>query len=442
MRFFRNLFSSGQGKSKKNTKSTSKKRYEKEKKIVATSNLDKKRKIAASSKSHPEILYYLAADKDVEIRRSVARNNKTPLQASDVLVRDKDEDVRLLLAERLVRLLPDLAEDMQSQLYAFAVKALGTLARDEVDRIRASLSSALKDHAFAPPSVIKQLAKDIEREVSEPILRHCTKLSDEDLIEIISHHPAEWAVEAVSKRRNLSEDATEKLIDTVDEKQGRVLLENGNIKFSRVLLEKIIEKSRAYLSWQEPVALRPELSYDLAQQLVGFAQDAVINVLANRKDFDKQTADEIADMVRRRAEFAATDNPFETLEQKVNRYAAEGKLNTTTLMDALAWQEEGFVKLAIARLAGVHQLIVEKIFASQSAKSIVSLCWHAGLSMRLAVELQKTMGRVPISGLIYAKSGIDYPLPEADMIWQLEFFGIEVNPPAGETPVSQNAAKS
>lgn len=431
MRFIKKLFSSKNSKTK----------YEKEKKIVAGNDLARKRKIAASAQSHPEILYYLATDQDVEIRRSVAQNMKTPMQASDVLVRDRDEDVRLLLAGRLVHLLPDLAEDMQSQLYAFAIKALGTLAKDEVGRIRVALSTALKDHAFAPPSVVKRLARDVEREVSEPILRHCTRLSDADLIEIISHHPADWAVAAVSRRKDLSEKAAEQILDVVSEQQGRVILENANIKFTRETLENIIERSREYQSWQEPVSLRPELSYDLAQQLVGFAQDAVLKVLTSREDFDRQTAEEMAALVRRRAEFAAADNPYETLEQKINRYAGQNNLNATTIMDALAWQEEGFVKLAIARLAGVHQLIVEKIFGSQSPKSIVALCWYANLPMRLALELQKTLGRIPPNALIYAKSGIDYPLPEADMIWQLEFFGIDVKSGAQENAASSQAGK-
>jgi len=123
-------------------------------------------------------------------------NNTTPAQANELLSHDAHEDVRLALSGRLVKLLPALSLDKQSQLYAFTVQALGTLALDEVLKVRRALSASLKDHAYAPPNVAATLAKDIEREVSEPILRFCVALSDEVLADIISTHPAEWAAEA------------------------------------------------------------------------------------------------------------------------------------------------------------------------------------------------------------------------------------------------------
>ena len=425
MHFLKALFGKKQ-KQKKTKKARDSKRYTKEKDIISKGDVNQKRKIAASTKSHPEILFYLASDEDVQTRREVAKNMGTPVQVSEILVKDEDDDVRLLLADRLVKLLPGLAEDMQSQLYAFAVKALGTLARDEVAKVRVALSTALQDHAYAPPSVAKQLAMDVERAVAEPILVHCAKLSDEDLMAIISEHPEDWALDAVIQRKTLNSDITGKLFSLVDEDKGRKLLKNENIALEKQTLQNIVEKSEDYLTWQEPVALRSELSFSLAQQLVGFCQDTIFNVLTRRKDFDTEMAQEISDLVKRRMDFMAVDNPGETLEQKVNRFATAGKLDSVTILDALAWKEEGFVKLSMSRLSGVHHLIVEKVFASQSPKSITALSWYCGFPMRVAVELQKTLGRVPHQSLLYAKSGLEYPLDETDMIWQLEFFGIEI----------------
>lgn len=402
--------------------------YEHEKKIVASGNVAKKRKLAADPDAHPEILFYLAKDKDLETRRSVAGNMKTPVQASDVIVKDEDVDVRLLLAERLVKLLPELAEDMHGQLYAFAVKALHQLARDEVAKIRVALSTSLQDHAYAPPEVVKTLARDVERAVAEPILRHCTRLSDEDLLDILQHHPADWVGQAMAMRKNMSPELAEGFAEHMGEDAGRAFLTHSKQPLQQSTLSKVIEKSREFISWQEPIALRPELNYTLARQLAGFAGEAVLKTLASRKDFDKETASEISHMVQRRAAFMSSQNPHETLEQKVNRYVAAGKMTPETISDALAWREEGFVKLGLSRVSGVHQLIIDKIFASQSPKSITALAWYCGLPMRTAVELQKIIGQIPVQSLIYARAGVDYPLNEADMIWQLEFFGIEIDP--------------
>ena len=415
MQFLKNLF-----------RRTPARQYEYEKNIAAGKDVSKKRKLAANSRANPEILFYLANDKDIQTRRAVASNIGTPIQASKILANDPDEDVRIHLTERLVKLLPELSDEMHGQLYAFTVKCLHTLAEDEVLRIRRSLSESLKDHAFAPPEVAKKLAMDTEREVSEPILRYCTKISDEDLLEIIQNHPSDWARMAVMSRDNMSADLADVLIDDISVKNGENFLRNSKCKINTSTMTRIIEKSRDYMSWQEPVALRPEMNYRLASQLAGFAGQATLDILTNRSDFDAETRAEIAHMVSRRSVFSTSPTQHETLEQKVNRYAAAGMLNYTTLADGLAWQEDGFVKLALARMAGVHQLIVDKIMNSGSPKSITALCWYTGLPMRLAVEMQKSLGKIAPQSLIYARAGVDYPVHEEDMIWQLEFFGIEV----------------
>lgn len=425
MRFLKSLF-----KKKKSTSPAEGRndaRYQREKDVVAGGDLKKKQKIASSPKSHPEILFYLTSDENVDVRRAVAENVSTPVQASEVIAKDEDVDVRLLLADRLISLLPDLADEEHSQLYAFATKALGTLACDEVARVRVALSTALKDHAFAPKDVVKQLALDVERAVAEPILKFCARLPDEDLLEIIAEHPEDWVMEAVVSRKAMKPETAEKLVDLLQEDEGVQLLNNKSIVLSHNALSGVINRSREYLSWQEPVSLRPELNYDLAQKLAGFCQEHILDTLKSRSDLDEDMALEIAEMVSRRVAFMANDHPAETLEQKVNRFAASGRMTAETITDALAWREEGFVKLSLSRISGIHHLIIEKIFASQSPKSITALSWYCGLPMRLAVELQKTIGRVPSKSLIYAKAGQDYPLSEADMVWQLEFFGVELN---------------
>ncbi len=41
----------------------------------------------------------------------------------------------------------------------------------ELLKIRKALASTLKDHAYTPPKVAGQLARDVEREVSESTVR-------------------------------------------------------------------------------------------------------------------------------------------------------------------------------------------------------------------------------------------------------------------------------
>ena len=150
------------------------------------------------------------------MRRAVALNEATPSQADVVLAKDGSVDVRIALAKRLMDLLPNISESKQAQLYSYAVNALGTLARDEVLKVRIALSTILKDKTYTPPQVASQLARDAEQEVAEPMLRFCVALSDDDLLEIISGHPAPWVLTAIASRDVVNELVSDAIID-VDE---------------------------------------------------------------------------------------------------------------------------------------------------------------------------------------------------------------------------------
>ena len=137
--------------------SKSRKSYEEQRDALQSANVQERLEMAKNTSTNKEILYYLAEkDPEPSVRKAVLTNKSLPVQASTVLAKDVDQDVRLMLAGRLVDLLPEASKDEQSQLYAFVVQSLGTLALDEVLKIRVALSSTLKDHAHTPPKIAGQ----------------------------------------------------------------------------------------------------------------------------------------------------------------------------------------------------------------------------------------------------------------------------------------------
>ena len=397
--------------------------YEEEKKIALSGNVKDRLKVAKNPKTHQEILFYMAqTDGSAEVRLAVAGNKTTPVQASEVLSKDKNEDVRLVLAGRLAKLLPDLSRDKQGQLYKFAVEALGNLALDEVLKVRVALSSALKECADTPPSVAGKLARDVEREVSEPILRFCIALSDEDLMDILKSHPASWAVQAVASRPMIAASVSQAVIDTNDVAAGRILMENKGANISLDTLTDIVEKSKQYPEWQKPVAMKKNLSPELLKELAGFVDLSVRNVLLERTDFDADIMEDVSSTVQRRMDFMGQAEN-ETLADRIIRLYKAGKLNDEVFGDALSMRDKEFVSAGLALLLKTRPENIDKIFAMGAAKPVVAICWKAGLSMRLALRLQQDMAKVPHTELIYPRGGTDYPMKDADLIWQLEFLG-------------------
>lgn len=389
----------------------------------------KERMILAKNKgTHKEILYYLAEnDPNPKVRKAVAQNASLPLQVSTILAVDHDTDVRLALAQRLMDLLPDVSHDKQSQLYAFAVQALGTLALDEVLKVRLALSSTLKDHAHTPPKIAGQMARDVEREVSEPILRFCAALADDDLLDILRNHPATWVIEAIACRNEVSEDVSRAVIDVEDIQGGAALIGNETSSMSETLLQLIVEKARNFPEWQKPISIRKALPSYLAKELASFVEASVRDLLMLRGDFDPETTEEISAIFRRRLDYAA-ENPEEDdepVEIRLQRAIKEGNLDEDKIADALGMRDYDFATGGIAYMAKVDFLDVKKILDMKHPKAIVALAWHAGLSMRMAFQLQKTIGEVQPKEIIYPKDGDDYPLTKDELNWQLDFLGLK-----------------
>lgn len=385
------------------------------------------RALAGDAATDPEILYYLAKSDDPVVRKSVATNAASPVQASALLANDRDVDVRYALAARLIELLPELSEDKYSQIYAYTVQALGVLAQDEVVKIRQALSSALKDYAKAPPTVVARLARDVERVISEPILRFCVALADDDLLDILSRHPEPWMISAIAGRPVVSDDVSGAVFNTGDLAATGVLINNKGASLSGETLQKIIDKARDMPEWHQSVALRPELTVDLAQQMAGFVGEAVLTVLEKRSDFDAPTRHQVADIVKRRLAYQRAGG--ETGAAKVARYLQDGTLTAEVIHDAAVWQDWDFFYTAMGVRANIDPDIVRRMMTGGAAKPLITACYCAQIPMRMCIEFQRIVGKLQPKNLVYAKGGTDYPLTPEDMTWQLEFFGIRMQLP-------------
>lgn len=400
-----------------------------EKKVAETGSEKQRLSLARNERASQEILYYLALhDPSDKVRKAVADNPSTPMQATTLLSKDKNHDVRFSMAQRLVKILPTLDPERYSQLYAFAVQSLGMLALDEVLKIRRALSETLKDYAKTPPEIAAQLARDLEREVSEPILRFCLALGDDDLVDILKYHPANWAAEAVAGRKMLSRRVSQAVLDTGNVRAGEILLSNEGAEISPEMLAVIIDRAREYPEWHKPIATRKTLPPLMARKLAAYVDKSVRKILIERSDLDERTIADIIEIVQRRIDFEEDrrksfdrTNPVERAQKVV----AAGTLPAEeAIADAIAMRDVEFVIAALAFAAKASPSDIEKVFDVKAPKSICAVCWKAGFSMRLALKLQQTLGRVKPQNLIYPRYGTDYPLSSEEMRGHLDVIGI------------------
>ena len=406
------------------------KTYEEQRETLAVSKTAKRLNLAKNKETSPEILYYLAEnDESEQVRMAAVNNESLPLQVAPSVAKDAHAGVRMTLAERLVDLLPDLSDGDQSELYGFVLRSLGALAVDESIKVREALASTLKDYAYTPPEIANQLARDVERTVSEPILRFCVALSDEDLLEVLSAHPEDWVVEAVAERKTVSELVSDAVAKTDSVSGGVALINNEGAQISEGTLKYIVERSKDLHEWQKPMALRKGLPLSVAKQMAEFVDDTVRSLLVERWDFNAEETAEIINIFQRRMEFAAghpsdEDEDEETAQARLEKLLSEGDVGEDQISDALAMKQYNFVYLTLAHMLDTELETVRMPFTLKDPAQITALCWKAGLSMRMALHLQQELGSVSESDLLSPKDGDEYPMGEDELNDQLELLGL------------------
>lgn len=392
--------------------------YEQAKRLMISPDPAVRLQLAQRSDLAPELLYYMADDGDPIVRRAVAHNGATPLQAAPRLARDVDADVRILLARRLARALPHLTADEQAALRDIAHNALSMLAIDQVVRVRAALAGALRDVAVAPPGLIASLARDVAREVAEPILRTCVTLPDEELIAIIKAQPVPWVLEAIARRERVSMPVADAVVEQRDRLATATLLANPGARLSDQALAGLVATS--LMPGAEGRSLLPP---SLVSKMASIVEESIRGEMSAH-GFDREDRRDVVAVTQRRLEWARDYVKQEPADQKAARLKAEGRLDEAVIWDALSWGDKSFVREALALKADLSPDLVQRIIDTQSARAITALAWRAGLSMRCARLLQLKSG-LPPTKLLNARHGTDYPMSEAELRWQLELFGVE-----------------
>jgi uncharacterized protein (DUF2336 family) len=413
--------------------------YEESKRLLQSPEADARRRLASREEVRPEVLYYLAGDKDAGVRAAVAANEATPVQADLMLARDSDEEVRVELAQKIARLTPGLSEEQHQRLREITYDVLRILVRDQVTRVRQMLADVLKDVANVPPDVIRALARDSEIVVAGPVLQFSPVLTDDDLLEIIRSVPVPGALAAIARRSHVHAEVADALSAAPDVVAITTLLENKSAQIREETLDCLIDRAADVVEWHSPLVRRPLLPAKAASRLARFVARELLELLSARRDLNPESAREVNAVMMRRlaadekveqtraaAPRAKPATPKTQLSEALSRaraLKAKGELGEPDLLSALG-SDRAFARAALAVLSDAPVEVVDRVLAAHSAKGVTALAWKSGLSMRAAVKVQMLLGQIPPSQALRPRNGDAYPMSEEAMRWQLEFFGV------------------
>lgn len=404
--------------------------YEDAKKLAREEAPDTRIEVAGRTDVRPEILYFLAEDESADVRREVARNTETPRHADKLLATDVDDEVRCELAQKIGRLIPGLSDKESSKLQELTFEVLRILADDQLPRVRQIISEEIKMATDAPGDIIQRLASDLELIVSAPILEYSILLTDQDLIEIIASRMDTGVLSAISRRHNVSESVCDAIVAARDEPSVAALLVNPSAQIREETLDSVIDGAPDVESWHEPLANRPALSQRALQRIAGFVTSALLNVLVEKNELDDDTKKVVKAAVQKRikAEDSGTQPTEEEIERdteqalRAKKEHAGGRLDDTAITKAVQAGERAFVEQALVLKTKLPLASVRKVIDSKSGKAVTALTWHADLSMRTAMTIQKELSKVPAHAMLNARGGVDYPLTQEELSWYLDFF--------------------
>ncbi|USG61756.1 DUF2336 domain-containing protein [Sneathiella marina] len=398
--------------------------YEENKLRAHSNETDVRVEVALASETEPEILYYLADDTDLNVRRSLAQNPATPVQANALLAKDEEDEVRQDLARKICKILPDLSGQDAAALQEKTIEVLEMLAEDQATTVRAIVSEALKDTMEAPRHIVLALARDLEEIVAGPILEYSPLLSDDDLIEIIASGVAVEALPAIARREAIGEDVSAAVAASLEIPAVAALLANPSAKVREETLDEIIDQAETVADLHEPLAMRLDLSLRAVRRIAGFVGASLVEKLARKRNLSPDVEADLKQIVRSRIdkaeEISALQEPGSALTAEA--LWATGTLDEERLTDAIKEKDHSFVATSLSLMTGFSQEKIQTMMEARNGKIVTSLCWKAGLSMRLAFKIQTKIAHVPRQEIVNARNGIEFPFTEEEMNWQLSFY--------------------
>jgi uncharacterized protein (DUF2336 family) len=380
--------------------------------------------LAGRNDTKPEMLYHLASDQNPAVRLKIAANPSTPLQAARLLAQDPDGEVRAELAKKIGRLLPGLDTPERERLRDLTIEVLEKLAGDQLTRVRALLAEEIKSSRTIPAPIIQRLARDVELAVAAPILEYSPLLGDSDLLEIIAHGAISGALPAIARRQDLSTKVSDAVVATLDVPAIAALLANKSAKIRDETMDQIVDHAESIQDWHGPIVVRADLSVRAIRRVAGFVASSLVRQLQERRGLDDETASFLAKRIRERLAEEQDLQIKKDAGEAVRRAVQTGALDDSFILSAIDNKDRNSVIHGIAAMIKRPPPVVEKILDAQSARAVVALCWYAGLSMRTALKVQSGAARVAQKDIIPARNGLDYPLTEDEMHWQLDLFGI------------------
>ena len=399
--------------------------YEKAREIAATGSVKDRAKLAAHEDLDPEFLYFFATDESDEVRKVVAGNEGTPLQADRILAEDKNAAVRIELAGKISKLIPGLSKRENDKVTEMAMEVLEVLARDELPKVRAIIAEETKHLDYLPKPMVERLARDAEDSVSVPILEFSTLLNESELIQIIAGGIKGGALEAVARRKNVTEPVADAVADTGEVPAMIALLKNYSAEIGEKTMAAIGTVAMNVKEMHEPMVDRSNLSVSTMRRIASFVSASLVERLIKKHDLGGDVEQELRYRARQRidsGDIPDVDGGRLPADERAEAMHKKDQLTEKAIQKAI---EDGDIALLPHALKCLTKMTIENIkgmLASDNGKAVAAVTWKAGFTMATAMMIQRRVARVQPKNMAHETDDGGFPLSDDEMNWYLDSY--------------------
>jgi uncharacterized protein (DUF2336 family) len=274
------------------------------------------------------------------------------LSSHDVarLISEPSPDLRAELAGKLAR---DLSGNgLTPTELKMAQDIVRILARDVEEKVRASLSRALRHSPNLPRDVARKLAEDVAF-VALPLLADSLVLTDDDLIEIV-RVGSSLKQEAIASRPNLTETVSDALVTHGEEPAVVVLMANNSAKIAEATFHRAVTRFADSDNVKAAIVLRETLPIAVAERMVTMVSKALQAHLVNVHDLAPATAANIVLASREHAVIRLSVGASDVdLRHMVAQMHRNGRLTPSLILRALCTGDIAFFEAAMAAKSDV-----------------------------------------------------------------------------------------
>ena len=333
------------------------------------------------------------------------------------------------------------ADRLNNQQIEVFDDVLGRLTRSIEGKAIAELSRRLGPIGNAPPQLVRQLARDEDIDVADPVLTQSPRLANTDLIEI-ANTKSHAHLLAISARSQLDSAVTDVLLHKGDKQVRYQLATNSGARFSEAGFATLVNHSEHDGQLAEKVGLRLDLPLQLLRQLIIRATEAVrARLLAlagpESREHIRRVLNTVSEELGSQVGIPQ-ERDYAEAQLFVSSLHKNGDLNEATLVAFAKSHRLLEAIAALSLLCSASCELVANLLRSEHREAFLVPCKAAGLKWSTVTALMIAVSGVrTMSDQDFDKARADYSkLQPASAQRVLRFW--QVRQAASPTPGSSN----